>query len=75
MIYIKIVIFGQEIISQVKEDSFFSKCPVCGKETTVETSILQHILKDGDLEESSVYCDPCADRYNERKNSHITRIK
>jgi C4-type Zn-finger protein len=74
MIYVKTKIDGKELRTVITENCFFSECPVCGIETSVDYEVLNHILNEDKIEESSVYCDPCSDKYNENKRPRITLV-
>lgn len=46
---------------EITEDNVFTRCPVCGKEFTVDVS---ELFQDGDIDlyGTSIYCPECAER-------------
>jgi C4-type Zn-finger protein len=75
MIYVTIDIFGHKVIKPITESCFLSDCPVCGNQVNIDLGVLRQIMDDGELEETSVYCDPCSEKYNENKRPKITLVK
>lgn len=63
------------VIVPLKDDEIYSQCPVCGTEVLVDYDMFVSIVNDGEMEESSVYCDPCSDKYQEDRKKKIYRIK
>lgn len=49
-----------EVNIDIFEDEFFTKCGECGKEMPVEVDELIHVLEEGDLAGTCIYCDDCA---------------
>jgi hypothetical protein len=67
MLFVKAKINEEiEIKVPLYSDQIYSNCPVCGKETEIDEGVLHSILEeDGDFSSTSVYCDPCSDKYQE----------
>lgn len=76
MIYVRCNVNGQEIRTVISNDKcFFSDCPVCGIQVSVETDLVTKWIDDGEISDLSVYCDSCSEKYQEDKKPKLTIVK
>lgn len=76
MIYTKLDVFGAKLIVPLYSDEMYSTCPVCGDETKVDYEVFLQIAEDGDFEGTSLYCEPCGDKYHkDQSERRLKRIK
>lgn len=61
MFYVKTKISDDvEVKVDLYDDEIYTQCPKCGKEIQVETGELNQVLENGDLANSSLYCENCS---------------
>lgn len=72
MFYVKAEINDSiEIKVDLYEDEIFCTCPDCGSEQKVDTETLIHVLKEGDLCSTSIFCVNCS----KKRSKNMTELK
>lgn len=61
MIYLKTELEnGKSVEVNVYGDTFYCKCPICGKEVHLDNEMIKHCATEADFSGISFYCEECA---------------